>query len=493
MSAREPPRYRQLIVLCSDEHDPRHSGFGGSPVACTPHLDRLAAQSARFTRCWTPSPICVPARASMATGRWVHRHRCWDNAIAYDGRIPSWHHRLRDHGVRVESIGKLHFRSADDDTGFSAQHEAMHLAEGVGQVWGSVRDPLPERGGGAGLFRQMGAGESDYNRFDRRVATRAVQWIDDRAAQRRALESAGTEAAPAALFVGLVAPHFPLVVPQDYLDRVPLDALPPAKLRVQDGHRRHPWVERLARYNDLDGQLATDERRRLATACYLALVNFMDEQVGRIVDALDASGLAEDTLLVYTSDHGDNLGARSLWNKSVLYRESTQVPLLVRGHGLEPGNRTTPTSLIDLYPTALQALGVARTADDPAEGRSWLALAAEPDAYRAVLTEYHAIGSPSGAFMLASGPWKLHAYVGYEPELYHLDDDPEELHDLAASPDHALVRAGMLARLQTLVEPEHADRAAKDDQNALVERHGGRDAALQVGKFGATPAPKVTP
>ena len=94
---------------------------------------------------------------------------------------------------------------------------------------------------------------------------------------------------------------------------------------------------------------------------------------------------------------------------------------------------------------------------------------------------------------LAENPDALAVYVGYEPELYHLDDDPEELHDLATSPDHALVRAGMLARLRTVVEPEHADRAAKDDQNALVERHGGRDAALQVGKFGATPAPKVTP
>ena len=135
-----PTPYRQLVVICSDEHDPRHSGFGGSAVARTPHLDRLAAQSQRFERCWTPSPICVPARASLATGRWVHRHRCWDNALAYDGGLPSWHHRLRAHGVRVESVGKLHFRSSADDTGFSTQHEAMHLADGVGQVWGSVRD-----------------------------------------------------------------------------------------------------------------------------------------------------------------------------------------------------------------------------------------------------------------------------------------------------------------------------------------------------------------
>jgi choline-sulfatase len=249
-------------------------------------------------------------------------------------------------------------------------------------------------------------------------------------------------------------------------------------------------VERLARYNDLDGQLATDERRRLATACYLALVNFMDEQVGRIVDALDASGIGDETLLIYTSDHGDNLGARSLWNKSVLYRESTQVPLLVRGKGLAPGLNDTPASLVDLFPTALQAMGVPALPDDPEEGRSWIELANHPDADRPVLSEYHAIGSPSGAFMLACGRWKMHAYVGYPPELFNLEDDPEELHDLAASPDHALILAGMLERLRTILDPERVDRAAKDDQNALVERHGGRQTALQVGKFGATPAPR---
>ena len=102
---KDTPRYRQVIVLCSDEHDPRHSGFGGSALVRTPHLDRLAEGAVQFDRCYTPSPICIPARASMATGRWVHQHRHWDNAMAYDGRLPSWGHALQKAGVRVESIG----------------------------------------------------------------------------------------------------------------------------------------------------------------------------------------------------------------------------------------------------------------------------------------------------------------------------------------------------------------------------------------------------
>lgn len=481
--------YRQVIVICSDEHDPRHSGFGGSPWVHTPHLDRLAAQSLRFTRCWTPSPICVPARASIATGRWVHRHRCWDNAIAYDGALPSWHHRLRACGVQVEALGKLHFRDSRDDTGFSTQHETMHLADGVGQVWGSVRDPLPEQGGGAELFRRMGAGESDYNRFDQRIAEGACQWIDRRARQCADSHAAGRDAPPAALWVGLVAPHFPLVVPQRYLDLYPPQALPGFKLRVQDGYRRHPWVERLANYNRLDDQLGSDERRHLAQACYFALVSFMDEQVGRILSALDASGLAQDTLVIYTSDHGDNLGARSLWNKSVLYRECTGVPLLLRGRTLAPGLHDGPASLVDLYPTVLESLGIGRSESDPAEGRSWLALAAQPEPERAVLSEYHAIGSPSAGFMLHRGHWKLHHYVGYPPELFDLDADPEETQDLASDPACADALQAMQDALRRMLDPEQVDRQAKDDQNALVERHGGRAAALQVGRIGATPVP----
>ena len=130
----------------------------GSPVVRTPHMDRLAAAGTVFRRAYTPSPICVPARASLATGRWVHDHGCWDNAIAYAGRHQSWAHRLRTAGIGVESIGKLHYRSAQDDTGFDRQREAVHIAEGIGQIWGCVRDPLPERSEGVGLVQRGGWG-----------------------------------------------------------------------------------------------------------------------------------------------------------------------------------------------------------------------------------------------------------------------------------------------------------------------------------------------
>ena len=135
------------LVICSDEHDPRYMGCSGHPFIKTPNLDRLAARGTRFTRAYTSCPICVPARASLATGRYVYQIGYWDNAIAYDGRIRSWGHRLQENGMRVESIGKLHYRSATDPTGFDEEHEPMHIMDGSGLIWGAVRDPMPDKAG----------------------------------------------------------------------------------------------------------------------------------------------------------------------------------------------------------------------------------------------------------------------------------------------------------------------------------------------------------
>src|SRR3954462_14301719 len=114
------PAAKNLIVIMSDEHNPKVAGYSGHEIIDTPHLDRLAAAGTRFTAAYTPSPICVPARASFITGLPVWRHRAWDNAIAYDGTTPGWSHMLRDRGHVVTSIGKLHYRGhPDEDYGFT--------------------------------------------------------------------------------------------------------------------------------------------------------------------------------------------------------------------------------------------------------------------------------------------------------------------------------------------------------------------------------------
>jgi choline-sulfatase len=471
------PRPRNLLILLSDEHEARHMGCADHALARTPNLDALAARGTRFTHAWTPSPICVPARASLATGRWVHDHGCWDNALAYDGSVRSWGHRLQAAGRRVDSIGKLHYRNGTDPTGFDRQVEPMHIVDGVGQVWGSVRDPLPETMGPSPLLRRIGPGQSEYNDYDLRVTAAAVDWLGH--APRE----------PWTLFVGLVAPHFPLVVPARYMDHLDIRSLPLPKLLPRDGHVRHPWVERMVRFSDHDAGLADDHARRLALACYLGLVAFMDEQVGRILAALTASGQADDTYIVYSSDHGDNAGTRGTWNKSLMYRESTGVPLIVAGPDIPAGRVcATQANLVDIFPTVLDAAALPAEPDLP--GRSLLAMARDDDdPARWGFSEYHAVGSPSAAYMLARGQFKYHHYVGYPPELFDLAADPEEVRNLADHPAFAATCADFAAELRRRLDPDATDRRAKDAQNAFVAARGGRAAALKQGPMGATPAP----
>jgi choline-sulfatase len=473
------------LIICSDEHDPRYMGCSGHPFVRTPNLDRLAARGTRFSRAWTTCPICVPARASLATGTYVYQNRYWDNAIAYDGRIRSWGHRLQENGMRTESIGKLHYRNETDPTGFDVEHEPMHIMDGIGLLWGAVRDPLPDKAGRSPLFDELGAGESSYNRYDRRIADLAVEWLEEHAK--------APDAKPWSLFLGFVAPHMPLMVPQQYLDLYPLESIPLPKLRPRDGHPRHPWVERLASHWDHDATLGTDERRRLAIACYFGLITYIDEQIGRVLDALQRAGLAATTRVVYTTDHGDNLGSRGLWNKCVLYREATAVPLIMAGPDIPSGRVcNTNVNLVDLYPTIIDAVGLERTAAETGlPGESLLDIAAAPDdPERVGFSEYHAVGSPSGAFMVTKDRYKYHYYVGYPPELFDLERDPEETRNLAQHPELRQVVAAFEAELRRILDPEAVDRLAKDDQNALVARYGGPDAVRGRGNPGATPTPK---
>lgn len=472
---------QNLIVLMSDEHDPRYMGASGHPLIRTPNLDRLAARARRFTSAYTPSPICVPARAAMATGQYVHRIGYWDNALAYDGRVPSWGHALQRAGVRVESIGKLHYRNAELPTGFDRQTTPMHLAAGHGMIWASIRDPLPQidTSGKPRMIGKVEAGESNYTQFDRSTARLTSEW----------LEAAASTAAdqPWVLFVGFVAPHFPLIAPPEFAALYPFDSIPPFKLRPEVGYKRHPWLQAMDDYWPHDDDFADNEERRRAVAMYFALISFLDSNVGTILDTLSRTGLDRSTRVVYASDHGDNLGSRGMWGKSTLYQESVGVPLMVAGSGIAPGVVDSPVSLVDLYPTILEGAGVTDPDARTKPGRSLLA--GDHDPARPILSEYHAVGAASGAFMLRKGRWKYHYYVGYEPELFDLANDPQELLDRARDPACAAVLTAMERELFAICDPVAVDAAAKAAQAALVESFGGRDKALGIGNVGATPPP----
>ncbi len=470
---------KNLLVIMSDEHQARAMGCAGHPCVLTPNLDGLAARGVRFSNAYTPSPICVPARASFATGRYVHRNRLWDNAMPYDGAIPGWGHALQKAGITVESIGKLHYRAQEDPAGFDVEHIPMMVAGGVGMVWASIRRE-DERVGGTGrmLGDYIGPGDSKYTDYDAAVVQRTQEWIAARKEDDR----------PWCLFVGLVAPHFPLVVPKRFYDLYPTDRLPPVKLHPRDGYERHPWVDKQNAFMDSEAKFADEEERLRAIASYFGLCSWLDHNVGEILGALDAAGLGETTTVAYTSDHGDNVGARGLWGKSNLYEESVAVPLILSDPDGPRGVCDTPVSLLDLSTT------IASHFDCPFESevgaRSLTDLASAPvEPERVVFSEYHAAGAVSGAFMLRKGRWKYNYYEGFAPELFDLDGDPEECIDLAADPASKPVLAAMHAEMLKICDPVAVDAQAFADQAAMIERYGGREAALKLGAPGATPPP----
>jgi choline-sulfatase len=475
-----------LLVIMSDQHNARMLGCSAHPIVRTPNLDALARRGTRFSSAYTTCPVCVPARAAFATGKYVHQIGYWDNADAYEGAIPSWHHRLRDRGHRVVSIGKLHFRSTGEDHGFSEEIVPMHIVEGKGDLMGLVRDDdMPVRKGAYKMAQMAGPGESPYTYYDREIAARAQVWLREQA--QRYTDK------PWVLFVSFVCPHYPLTAPPEFYYPYFDQPLPRPKLYAKHERPDHPYVRDYRTTFNFDDYFADDAAVRRAIAGYYGLTTFLDDNVGQVLRALGDAGLADTTRVVYTSDHGDNLGARGLWGKSTMYEETVAAPLIVAGPGIPVGAVCdTPASHVDVYPFIMQATGEDRPdMYDGQRGSSLFALARGEPRRSDVISEYHGMGSATGAFMIRVGRWKYIHYVAYPPQLFDLEADPEELRDVAADPRHADVVADCRARLLRICDPEEVDARAKQRQAELLAQHGGRDAVIARGDLGFTPAPGV--
>lgn len=478
---------KNLLIIMSDQHSRTSMGCYGHPLVQTPNLDSLARRGTRFTACWTPSPVCIPARASFATGKYIHQIGFWDNADPYDGSIPSWHHHLRETGHHVASVGKLHFRSDDDDCGFSETIVPMQVIEGKGDLMGLIRDDLPVRGAAYKMARMAGPGESPYTQYDRQIAASAQIWLRQEAPKYRDK--------PWVLFVSFVSPHYPLTAPPDHFYRYFDDpGLPMPSFYDPSERPDHPFVRDYATAFNFDDYFKTPDDVRRAVAGYYGLCSFMDEQAGKVLDALSAVGLSNDTRIVYTSDHGDALGKRGLWGKSTLYEETCGVPLIVAGAGIPEGRVIdTPANLVDIYPFIIDCVGESGrrmvTPDHPGVSVARLANGEQPE--RTVLSEYHGMGSTTGAFAIRHGQYKYIHYAKYLPQLFDLAADPDEAHDLSADPKFSDVLAACEAKLRAMLSPEAVDARAKKRQAEQLERYGGREAVIARGDLGFSPPPGV--
>jgi choline-sulfatase len=207
------------------------------------------------------------------------------------------------------------------------------------------------------------------------------------------------------------------------------------------------------------------------------------------MDALEQTGQADNTLVIYTSDHGDHNGDRRMWTKMSLYDESARIPMLIQGPDI-PGAKTIDTlaSLVDIYPTVLQAVD----AEDDEIDRPGLSLRSLVDgasADRGVLSEYHDGGSPVGMFMWRKGQWKYNCYPGYAPELFDLAADPDELCDLSQDPAYSQDLKRCQDDMGALLDPIAANDLAFADQAERISQLGGVEAILASEEFDHTPTP----
>ena len=477
-----------LIIFTSENHSQQTLGCYGHPLVRTPNLDRLAERGTRFTNAYCASPICCPARASIATGLYPHQTGYWENSLPYDGRVRTWMHDLRDRGHEVTSVGKLHFRRTEDDNGFSEEILPMHVVDGVGGLLGLLRgsDEEPVRAGNWEMYAtDIGPGGTKYQEYDRQITTHAIRWLK---------EHARPAATPWVLCVNHVSGHPPFRAAKELLDLYPVDRVPLPDAWRPAERPHHPAIQHLryilGTHDDLD-----EATMRRIVAGYLAVTTYLDQQIGEVLRAADDLGLLERTRVIYTSDHGDCVGSHYIFGKFNLYEPAAAVPLIMAGPSIPQGRQVDQiASHVDLYPTILDAMGYGQesTLRDKPGVSLWPAMAGQT-APRLGFAEYHALGSRNASYMLRDGHLKLIYHVGMPAQLFDLAADPHELHDLADETSYAAQKANLEAELRAILDPEETDARAKADQRRKAAEFGGKDAILKRGGFPFTPPPGVAP
>lgn len=402
-----------VILFMSDEHNPRYSSVYGHPFVETPNMARLAEQGIIYDSAYCPSPLCLPSRAAIMAGKRVHTLQSYNNLIlGRNSDHQSYGAALAAQGIHSVFIGKTDVYDVAENLCFSemilpADRVALHREVG--------RNPLM-------CSKDAGSRADKYgptaNPWDQDLArtNAAVAWITERAPQLKQ---------PWVLVINLIKPHFPHFTTQELWDRYDGKGdLPEHGLEAESA--QHPYAQDQRYYFSAEG--FTEEQIRGQRQGYYGCVTFVDEQLGRVMDALEVAGIADKTNVIYTSDHGEMLGKFGMWWKCSLYEDAARIPLIAAGPDFAAGERVqTPVDLFDVQATMFHATGAERPNDWV--GQPLPKIVAD-DHTRVIFSEYHGHGTRASAFMVRQGDWKYIHYADGPHQLFHLADDPEELHNL---------------------------------------------------------------
>ncbi len=423
-----------VLLIMSDQHRHDYVGAAGAQFVRTPNLDRLAARGVRFTRCTTNSPVCAPARIGLASGLQPVRLGALDNNAFLPFSTRTYYQRLRDAGYRVGCVGKLDLAKPASYNGRHGDRPCLygwgftHPEECEGKMHAGMHDePMGPYGFHLrehGLYRAF---REDYARRQREGWSTAcwdsvlpTEHFEDAYIGRRAAEwiESVPDDFPWHYFVSFVGPHDPFDPPTEYADLYRDAPMPPP---VQDEGEGKPGAIR-RRMGHYEAELIARTRRQ-----YCAATQLIDDQVGRIVNALESRGMLENTFIVYSSDHGEMLGDHGLYTKNVAYEAALRVPLIAAGPGIAGGRVSDAlVELIDVNPTICDLAGL--PAQEGIDARSFApVLRGETDAHRA-----DAVTALRHLRAIRTDRYKLIENYGDLDELYDLAEDPDELHNIAA-------------------------------------------------------------
>ncbi|MBI4874696.1 MAG: choline-sulfatase [Acidobacteria bacterium] len=464
-----------IVFILADQMTPFMTRPYGQRAAITPHLDRLAAGGSLFENAYCNSPLCVPSRTSMFTGRRPAQVGAYDNASEFEARRPTLMHYLRRAGYRTVVAGKCHFIGPDQLHGFDERLTPCIFPSGFSMLPDWRLGPVYNKGTSVqSLLRALGP--SRWNRqlaFDQMVFDRSLECL-----RRHALKPAGQ---PLFLNVSFTHPHDPFTTTQPFLDLY-RDADIPLPKDHGDIRRLSPTYEWFVIHHGLDKEKIAPERVREARRNYLGMISWVDDKVGRILDEMERLGLARNSIVVFASDHGEMMGEHGQWSKRLMLEWSSRVPLLVSGPGIPAGKRVAPpVSLVDLFPTFAE---IARSkVETPLDGRSLLPLldGRQDGRDREVVGEYLGEGPIEPVRMLRSGHHKYIAVNSHPAQLFDLAKDPEETVNLSGRPEYAAVERTLRAR----AERDWDGNALK---KAVLESQRERAIIRSMREHGAAPA-----
>ncbi|MFN3210789.1 MAG: choline-sulfatase [Roseovarius sp.] len=457
------------------------SAYGNTTVK-DPHISKLARNGVLFENCYCNLPMCGPSRASMHAGQLPFSIGMYDNASEFHADIPTFAHYLRGMGYRAELSGKMHFVGPDQLHGYERRLTTeIYPANFAWTVdWSKGREFKPTNLTMAPVKESGPAIRTLQMDYDDEVAFHGTQALFDLARK--------DDGRPFLLTVSFTSPHSPFVISQEYWDRydhdeIELPAVPPLRLEEMDHLSRN-----LHYCQSRHEFTVTDHDRRMARHGYYGMISYIDDKVGQLMRALEDTGLSENTIIVFTADHGEMMGERGMWFKQHFFEWASHVPFIVCAPSrFDPARVAQNISLVDMMPTFLDlaAGGKFEGYAAPCHGTS-LSGALEGDTATlpdVVISEFAADGSTGVSRMVKKGQWKLMWLEGKDTLLFNLADDPKELNNLAGDPAVAEVEKDLTETLFEGWSPEELHetiRASQERRLAIHRLTGGEPSYVNL-------------